>query len=514
MRPECILAVDIGTTGAKATVVLRSGEVIGSAYRGYPTMASGPRVEQDPADWEKAALGALRELASGIAAGNAAGNAARPAAIAVTGQMQDLVVYGQGGTSAALGPAILYSDTRAGREAALVAEVRGEDRLVREARNAQDPTGLAPKLLWLRENEAAVYRDAGLVLFGAHDHVALALCGKAGSDLTTASTTGLLDLDRNAWNLSLLEALGLRTDFLPDLVPADGVLGGLSRGAAGATGLPEGLPVVHCAGDAATTTLGAGAGVDGVASINLGTSGWLAMTKHGGPVDPRKGVYNLRHPDGAGLILIGAPSTAAGNLDWLRSALFPGMESGEAFALLNAEAEAAPPASLLYLPWLSGERSPFKDPDARAAFIGMGRETTRGDLARAVLEGVAFSLKSVHDAIYETESGAAAPAAATLVGGGARSALWGRILASVLGCPMLVPENPADAGARGAAILAGRALGWYGDYALPGGLAAAARREPEPAWSRAYGALYPAYAAMHDPLRAVFSEMASMRSRA
>jgi xylulokinase len=225
-------------------------------------------------------------------------------------------------------------------------------------------------------------------------------------------------------------------------------------------------------------------------------------------------VYNLRHPDGAGLILIGAPATAAGNLDWLRSALFPGMDAAEAFEILNAEAEAASPASLLYLPWLSGERSPFKDPEARAAFVGMGRETTRGDLARAVLEGVAFSLKSVHDAIYETDKATPLPAAATLVGGGARSALWGRILASVLGCPMLVPENPADAGARGAAVLAGRALGWYGDFALSGGLVAAARREPEPDWSRAYGALYPAYAAMHDPLKSAFSAMASMRSRA
>lgn len=504
MTAECILAVDIGTTGAKATAVLRSGAVIGSAYRGYPTSAGGSLVEQDPRDWELAATAALRELAEGLAA--------RPAAIAVTGQMQDLVVHGCDATRGALRPAILYSDTRAGREADLVAEVRGEDRLVRESRNVQDPTGLAPKLLWLREHEADAYREATLLLFGAHDHVVRALCGRSGTDLTTASTTGLLDIDRNAWNLPLLEALGLRTDFLPDLVPADSVLGGLSSAAAGATGLPEGLPVVHCAGDAATTTLGAGAGVDGVASINLGTSGWLAVTKHGSPVDPRKGVYNLRHPDGSGLILIGAPSTAAGNLDWLRAALLPDMEPGEAFALLNAEAAAAAPASLLYLPWLSGERSPFKDPDARAAFLGLGRETTRGDLARAVLGGVAFSLRSVHDAIYET--GATAPAAATLVGGGARSALWGRIMASVLGCPMLVPESPADAGARGAAILAGRALGWYGDYALPGGLVAAARHEPDPGWARTYGKLYPAYAAMHDPLKAAFSAMASTRSRA
>ena len=188
-------------------------------------------------------------------------------------------------------------------------------------------------------------------------------------------------------------------DFLPEIVGSDEIVGRLQARAASLTGLPIGLPVIHGCGDAGSTTLGSGAGEEGRLSINLGTSGWVALTRNSGALDSSKGIYNLRHPDGRRLIVIGAPAMAAGNLDWFRDLACPGMDRPAAFELLNAEASRAKPASLLYLPYLAGERSPFMDGDARAAFIGLGRDSGRGELARAVMEGVAFSLRSVRDAL-------------------------------------------------------------------------------------------------------------------
>jgi xylulokinase len=487
MNADSVIALDLGTTGVKAAVVMRSGKLAASAYRAYPTVTRGSEVEQDPRDWEAAALDAIRELAGSCT----------PSAIALTGQMQDLVLEGSVSS-----PAILYNDTRARDELGQLDEVYGIGRLSGEAGNAQDATNLAAKLLWVSKHEPARYRDAERLLLGAHDHVAYRLCGEAATDYTTASTTGLLVLETNSWNLELLRALGLRTDLLPSITGPGTAISALSAGAAKATGLPAGLPVIHGAGDAASTTIGSGAGEDGTLSINLGTSGWLAMTSSGSVVDTARGVYNLRHPDGRRLIVIGAPTTAAGNYDWFRESLMPGADRGAAFGRLNEEAAAARPGSILYLPYLAGERSPFKDPDVRASFIGLGRGTGRGDLARAVMEGVAFSLRAVRDAIGQV--GAGGRTAATLVGGGARSPLWCSILASVLDSDIAVPASPDEAGVRGAAIIAGRALGWFDGYGAPGGfLPVTSSYQPRADWVSAYNAVYPVFLSAGEKLREI-----------
>ena len=514
MNADSVLALDLGTTGLKAALVLCSGEVVSSTQRDYATIVRGNEVEQDPRDWEASAIDAIRELAG------------TPSAIALTGQMQDLILEGP-----TCSPAILYSDTRARSELAELDRVYGLGRLAGEAGNAQDATNVAAKLLWVSRHDPDRYRLATRLLLGAHDHVSYRLTGEASTDFTTASTTGLLDLAVNGWNLALLKALGLRVDLLPGLTGPAMPAGRLTAEAARATGLPVGLPVVHGAGDAASTTIGSGAGEDGSMSINLGTSGWLAMTREGAPVDPIKGVYNLRHPDGRRLIIIGAPATAAGNFDWFREAFMPGVDRGLAFDRLNEEAAVAKPGTILYLPYLSGERSPFTNPDFRAAFIGMGRDASRGDLARSVLEGVALSLRAVRDAIRSTgttpgsspewaePSGGAnrTPVSGkysitTLVGGGAKSPLWCRILAAALDCDIRVPENPGEAGVRGAAILAGRVLGWFDGYGAPEGfLPVVATYRPMKDWASAYDLVYPAFLSAGHSLGETFSVLGKNR---
>jgi xylulokinase len=499
-----VFAVDLGTTGVKAALVESSGRILASGYRGYPTRASGATVEQDPEDWWAAFASIARELAEGIPASR---RSAGPEAIVLGGQMQDLILAG--GVSGV--PAILYSDARAQRESVEVATRRGAGRHALEARNEQDATGLAAKLLWVSRNAPEAYARAENLLFGAQDYVAFRLCGAASTDLTTASTTGLLLFDEGRWNLGLLDDLGLRSDWLPELGPSGALLGRVSAAAAAETGLTEGLPLIRGAGDAATATLGSRAGEEGRLSINLGTSGWIAMTSRGSPADPATGAFNLRHPDGERLILIGPIATAAGNYDWLRSAFFPGAERDEAFETMNREAASAEAGSggVLYLPWLSGERSPFRDPDARAAFIGLARETGRGELCRSTMEGVAFALRSV----YKTLGGSGARAQeATAVGGGARSPLWCRILASALGCEVSVLESPEEAGLRGAAILAGRGLGWFPSCDPgPGFFPLASTWKPEARWAEAYEESATVYEGMHAALKPAYAALARTR---
>ncbi len=496
MSVECVIAADIGTTGVKVALIGRDGHVFASASRGYRTWAHGAEMEQDPEEWWSACVSAFSEIACA--------SDLVPEALVLSGQMQDLIIVGSGPQPRA----ILYSDTRAAAEAQEIALTYGADRHAAEARNAQDAGGLAPKLLWMSRNAKMTLDSARWIFLGAHDYLAWRLCGASATDLTTASTTGLLLFDKNRWNDDLMASLGIRTDLFPEIVRADKVAGVLSHEAAHITGLPEGLPVIHGAGDAATATLGSGAGVPGRLSINLGTSGWVAMTSDGPPVDPALGAFNLRHPNGIDLIMIGAVTTAAGNYDWFRNALLAETSRDEAFSVLNREAESAAAGSsgLLFLPYLAGERMPFRAPRARGGFIGIGRETGRAELARAVLEGVAFSLLHAFRALGG--SGAHAHEV-TLVGGGAGSELWCRIIASVFECPVAVPEKPEDAGLRGAAILAGRALGWFSSWDPgPGFIRISKRYSPELEWSRTYRGLSGAFEDLHRILAPTWEALA------
>jgi len=468
MGQPVIAALDVGTTAAKAALVAKDGAIVATASRSYETQTGpGGVTEQGPEDWWAAACEAMRACEPGRFA---------VVALGLTGQMQDLIAVGPSGP---LRPAILYSDTRAKEEAARVERAWGAERWWAVTGNLQDASSLPAKLLWLKRHEPQTYRQTRWVLLGAHDYIAWRTCGAAVTDLTTASTTGLLELSSGRWATALLEALDLRTDFLPDLAPAWSVTGHLMPEAAQAMGLPAGIPVVHGAGDAATATLGAGAGGPGGSYLYLGTSGWLALTSPGGRAEPTSGVFTLRHPEPAWTLLIGPLLMAAGNLEWLRRQL------GEApYEALEALARSAPPGSggVLYLPYLAGERSPFRNPRARAAFLGIGAATGRAELVRSVMEGVAFALRSVAEAMPQPQvgggSGGAGGAGASggdtgevgpigAAGGGCRSDLWCEIIAAVLRRPLHRLVGAQDVGIRGAAILAGRAMGWFDSF-VPG----------------------------------------------
>lgn len=493
---QTIVAIDIGTTGAKAALVGQNGQVLAHGYAAYPTQTGeGNRVEQQPADWWDATCVALAHLWASVGVDRSA-----IAAIALSGQMQDLILLG---AEDVLRPAILYSDQRAQAEAGCLESTIGYAELARITGNEQGAASLLAKWRWLQEHEPATLAACQTILLGAHSYVGWRLSGAVACDYTTASTTGLLDLLGNDWAADLLVRLGLQTEKLPPLLAADAQIGVVTQTAAAATGLPAGLAVYTGAGDLAATTVGVGAGEPGRLYCYLGSSGWIALSLAHATPNPQGGVFTLRHPDPTRFIQVAPMLTAGGNLDWVRTQIV----CADDYTQINQLAAAAPAGShgVLYLPYLAGERSPFSDPLARACYIGISGRAQRCDLVRAVMEGSCFAYR----ALLETLTNEVA--ALYVVGGGAQSSVWMQILADVIGCPVKIVANPADAAARGAAIMVGRALGWYDGFTPNDAFFPVAQTLlPKPTTHAIYQALYPVFTDLYPQLRASFSMLAQI----
>lgn len=496
---KTLLALDIGTSGTKATLVTRAGELLATGYAGYPTHTPAPnRAEQNPADWWEATVAAVAQLhhETVLSKGQLAG-------ITLSGQMQNLIPVGDAG---ALGRAILYSDTRAQTEARAIAKRVGEHELLRITGNVQDASSLLAKWRWLATYESERLTASHTLLLGAHSYIGWRMCGTAACDYTTAGTTGLLNLQTNAWATDLLTRLSFDPTLLPTLQPASAMIGTLSADAARALQLPDRLPVFAGAGDLAATTVGVGAGEPNRAYCYLGTSGWIATTLTQATPSAEGGIFTLRHPDPQRFIQVAPMLTAGGNLAWARSQVAPQLNGDEDYETINRLAASAPPGShgVLYLPHLAGERSPFRDVDARACYIGISHRTTRADLLRAVMEGVAYAYRSLLDAL-ETP-----PGDLVVAGGGAQSAVWMQILADVVGRTVHVVDEPEQAAARGAAIIAGRSLGWYRSYAPSELFPLSGAYTASPHAQARYDGLYAIYKQVYPQLQDVFAQLADL----
>jgi xylulokinase len=440
------LVYDIGSTGTKAAL-MEGDSLLETVTQGYQThFADGGVVEQHAADWWAALLACTRSLAG----------AADANGIILTGQMQDLILLDQDG--AAVRPVILYSDTRAHAESAAVVEALGAPRLRELTGNDQDAGSLLAKLRWLQTHEPQSLVSARHLLTGAADFAVLRMTGRALTDVTTASTTGLLELaTRTLHGHALLEQIGLGAvaALLPEVVAGGTLAGSLLPDAAQALGLPVGLPVYLAGGDLASATIGANAGEPGSAYAYVGTSGWVAFTAPH-PADPDQGVITVAHPAAGYYIAVAPLMTAAGNLDWIRQTF----EKDSAEDLI-AQALAADPAPLLYLPYLNGERAPFSDPFARGSFVGLSAQTRQPDLVRAVLEGVALAYRHTLDALAPADL-----THLTLMGGGTQSLAWCQLFADVLQVPVLVAEDGAHSGLLGALHAVAVGAGQAAHYSL------------------------------------------------
>ena len=468
-----LVGLDVGTTGVKALALSPEGDVLARAEESYGLSTPHPGwAEQDPEDWWRAAERALAALGG------------EPTSIGLSGQMHGLVVLDD--RDRVLRPAILWNDQRTEAECVEIEERVGLARLIQLTGNRALTGFTAPKLLWLRRHEPTTYAQVAHVLL-PKDYVRLRLTGEHAIDVADASGTLLFDVARRRWSQEMVEALELDPAWLPRALESPEVSGETVAG----------IPVAAGAGDQAAAALGVGVDRPGPVSVVLGTSGVVFAALPAFAADPQARVHAFCHAVPGGWHAMGVMLSAAGSLRWLRDVLGPRGGYDE----LTAAAEEWPAGTegLTFLPYLSGERTPHADPHARAAFAGLTLRHDRGALVRAVLEGVAYGLRDSLELLREL---GVDPREGRVSGGGARSELWLRILASVLGLP--IRRTTADEGsAYGAALLGGVAAGVFRD--VHEAVATCVRLldpvDPDPQWVDAYEHGYRRFQLLYPALR-------------
>jgi xylulokinase len=435
--PEPLIGLDVGTSGVKGIALSADGEVLAVAEEGYPLSTPRPGwAEQDPEHWWRAAQAVLARLPEGP--------------VGFSGQMHGLVTLD--GAGAVLRPAILWNDQRTAAECAEIEERVGLERLIELTGNRALTGFTAPKLLWLRRHEPDVYARIRHILL-PKDYVRYRLTGERAIDVADASGTLLFDVARRRWSEEVCAALEIPVEWLPPAHESTEIAG---------------------AGDQAAAALGVGVAAPGPVSVVLGTSGVVFTALPSYAPDPQARAHVFCHAVPGTWHAMGVMLSAAGSAAWLRGAL------DAELGALDAEAARWSPGTegLLFAPYLAGERTPYPDPDARGAFIGLSLRHDRGALWRAMLEGVAFGLR---DSLELLRALGARPEVGRVSGGGARSELWLQIVASVLGLPLERMESE-EGSAFGAALLAGVRAGVFPDALAAVERCVRPRSIVEPVW--------------------------------
>jgi xylulokinase len=440
---ENLVGLDVGTSGVKGVALSADGELIATAEEDYELQTPQPGwAEQDPDDWWRASRTVLARLPDGP--------------VGYSGQMHGLVALSDG--DEVLRPAILWNDQRTGAECAEIEARIGLGRLIELTGNRALTGFTAPKLLWLARHEPETYARIRRILL-PKDYVRLRLSGEHAIDVADASGTLLFDVGGRRWSEEVCAALDVPLEWLPPVNESTVVAG---------------------AGDQAAGALGVGIVEPGPVSVVVGTSGVVFAVLPSYAPDPEARVHVFCHAVPGTWHAMGVMLSAAGSLSWFRHLV------GAGYAGLDEEAGRWEPGAegLLFAPYLQGERTPHADPEIRGAFTGLSLRHDRGALARAVLEGVAYGLR---DSLELLRALGVEPTVGRVSGGGARSDIWVRIVASVLGLPLERMESEAGA-AFGAALLAGVREGVFADAeeAVARCVRVRDRIDPEPAWVEAY----------------------------
>jgi len=448
-----VLGIDVSTTATKAVLVDETGAVRGVGTSEYRFSVPRPLwSEQDPGLWWEGAVAAIGAVlaSTGVAGSDVV-------AIGLTGQMHGLVLLDA--ADRVLRPAILWNDQRTAAECDAIRSAVGPERLIAVTGNDALTGFTAPKLVWVRDHEPELWRQVAHVLL-PKDFLRLRLTGGHALDKADGAGTLLFDLAARDWSAEVLAALEIPAAWMPPTHEGPEITGALTAEAAAATGLRAGTPVVAGGGDQAANAVGVGVVSPGTIALSLGTSGVVFAATDRPLFEPRGRVHAFCHAVPGRWHMMSVMLSAAGSLRWFRDALAPGVVFGD----LAAEAAEVPAGSdgLLFLPYLSGERSPHPDPLARGAFIGLTLGHDRRHMTRAVLEGVAFGLRD--GLVLMLEAGVPAPAQIRASGGGTASPLWRQILADVLGAEIATVDTTEGA-AYGAAVLAAVGAGWFTDVA-------------------------------------------------
>ncbi len=492
-----LLGIDISTTGAKALLINSQGDVVASATT--PLTLDTPRPlwsEQHPADWWEGVVNSIRQV---LVEADVAGETVT--AVGLTGQMHGLVLLDKAGE--VLRPAILWNDQRTAAQCDAIRARLGQERLIRITGNDALTGFTAPKILWVQENEPEIYGQIRHILL-PKDYIRYKLTGGYAIDRAGGAGTLLFDLAQRDWSPEVLAALDIPVDWLPQTFEGTAVTGTITPAAAEITGLAAGTPVVGGGGDQAAQAVGVGAVQPGIVALTLGTSGVVFAATEEPLYEPDGRLHAFCHAVPNYWHFMGVMLSAAGSLQWFRDTLAPDTP----FDALTAEAAAIPPGSegLLFLPYLSGERTPYPDPLARAAWVGLTLRHTRAHMTRAVLEGVAFGVKDSFTLLQNAGLGAINQV--RISGGGAKSPLWRQILADVLGVE-LVNVSTTEGAAYGAALLAGVGTAVWPDVDAACAATIRFTQMTGVGDTAVYDQLYPIYRQLYPALQNSFHNLSS-----
>jgi len=498
------LGVDVGTLGTKTVVFDAEGHLLGSSSREYGIEIPRPAwAEQDPETWWRAVVETVRVALqkAGVSPGDVRG-------IGLSVLTPALVPVDRMGR--ALRRAILMIDQRAVREAGWIEKQIGADRLFEVTGNrAASGAYSAPGMLWIRREEPRVFEETFRFLH-ADGYIVHRMTGEFSMDYTQASASLLFETGgRKMWSGELCAELGIPPEKLPEVHPSWEVVGELVPEAAGELGLPPGVPVVAGANDTACACVGTGVVEADMTLLSVGTTVTLSHVTDESAFDVR--LVNRAHAVPDRWIIMGAMSTPGAAYRWLRDHLYsPGQEgaadAGATYSLMDSEAEESPPGAngLIFLPYLSGERTPIWNPHARGLLFGLTLSHTRADILRAFLEGGAYC---VRDNLEVLRSRGLKVEEVRIGGGGAKSRLWRQIMADVLGVPLSLPRV-TEAAALGAAILAGTGAKVYGDPASAARRLVEVRRAERPReLHRRYEGYYWLFKKLYDRVRECYEDL-------
>jgi xylulokinase len=505
-QKKYILSHDVGTGGNKAVICDLNGQVLFSDYIPYGISYPNPEwVEQDPDELWDAVAASTRKVIhdSGIDAQEVAG-------VGISAQMWNTLPVDEHGVP--LMPMMSWLDLRSVEQADRVGQGKMAELIYQNTGNIPTAKDSIPKILWLKEERPSIW-DRTAYLLDCKEYILFKLTGKIAIDWVGASVYFLFNPYTKFWSEEVCKVTGIPLDKLPPAYPCTEVIGEVTEQAARETGLAAGTPVVICAGDVAVAQSGAGANREGKVHLCIGTATWIGVSTSTFKNDADKPFWGLSHIDPKKYIIAGEMETGGGALMWFRDVFCQeerrlAAEQGRStYELISDLAATTPPGAdkLIFLPWLSGERAPVLDHYARGGFVGLNMSHTKGHAARAVMEGVAYHLRWISEAMERlgfTIDGYNA------IGGGCNSPEWLQIISDVTGRELRVVKNHLEAGASGAALAVAVGLGIHANMDAVDDLVEISRVvEPQETYRSRYTDLYQEYRQLYLALSPIYRRL-------
>jgi len=492
-----LLGIDVGTGGSRAVVINETGQIVASATVEHEPFASPQTgwAEQDPDDWWRASIAAIRDV---LSHDNVSPD--EIAAVGLSGQMHGSVLLNE--RDEVVRPALIWCDQRTDKQCEQLTQQIGAEQLIKLTCNPALTGFTLPKMLWVRDNEPEAWQQVRSVLL-PKDYVRFRLTGDKATDVADASGTLLLNVAERKWSDEMLAATEIDASLLPTVFESPEITGTISSSAAELTGLRAGTPVVGGAGDQAGGAVGIGIVQPGAVSATIGTSGVVFAATNSPALDPKGRVHTFCHAVPGRWHVMGVTQGAGLSMRWFRDQFGAGMGEGDPYDRMTEEAAQVESGSngLLWAPYLMGERTPHLDPHARAALVGLTASHTRAHVIRAIMEGVAFSLRDSFEIFNEMK---VPVETIRLGGGGARSALWRQIQADIYGRAVATVEAEEGA-AYGVAMLAGVGVRTWPsvDAACAEVVRTRDRVEPEAKSKKTLDRQYKTYQAMYPALKMI-----------